>query len=135
MAGELIKLKREGAHYTLSGINRSYSRGVVFEGSISRAVTGRLNIRKRAMKTTHTISWSTLTYDAMPDGGLGLKDLEALVSSGLAYSLEVNRYPASGDWPEDFEVMFDPEDFSQSLVKLRGQGRRMWQVSVTLLEV
>lgn len=132
---ELLILRQGGTTYKLSEGGRTYSRGNVFVGSVSRAISGKLNIRQRARKTTHSITWPMLTYDTMPDGGMGLAELEGLVYSGLVYDLEVNRYSVSGDWPEEFQVMFDPESFSQSLVKLRGHGRRFWNVSVTLLEV
>ncbi len=136
MASEMLRLKSEsGTYHTLSEMNRAYSRSYEFVGSVSRAVTGKLNVRKRALKVVHSISWAMLTYDTALDGGIGLMDLEQLVFSGEVYTLEVNRYPASGDWPEQYQVMFDPESFSSSLVKLKGHGRRVWQVSVTLLEV
>lgn len=135
MAGELLVLKKDTNTYTLSEIGRTYGRGHYLEGSVSRAVTGKLNVRKRAYKTTHKVSWDMLTYDTAPDGGLGLKDLEALVYSGDVYTLEVDRYPASEDPVESFQVMFDPESFDYNLAKLRGHGRRVWRVSVTLLEV
>ena len=135
MAGEMLKLKKDGVVYLPSQINRTYNRGHVLIGSSSRAVTGKLNIRRRAIKTTHTISWSMLSYDEAPDGGFGLAQLEELVFSGEEFTLEVNRYPTSEDWPEEFQVKFDPESYSLTPVKLRGHHRRFWQVSVTLLEV
>lgn len=135
MAGELLVLKKDSNTYYLSEVARTYSRGHYLAGSVSRAITGKLNVRKRAYKTMHTVNWEMLTYDTAPDGGLGLKDLEALVYSGDVFTLEVNRYPVSGDPVESFSVMFDPESFEYELVKLRGHGRRVWRVSVTLLEV
>lgn len=116
--------------HVLSQVERTYRRGQVLVGSSSRAVTGKLNIRKRAVKTTHSISWAGLTYADEAGGAIGLASLAALVAAGGEYTLTVNLYGAN---PETFTVMFDPESFDFEVVQY--ESRELWQVSITLLEV
>jgi phage protein U len=116
--------------YILSQVERTYQRGQVLIGSSSRAVTGKLNIRKRAQKTTHSISWAGLTYSDESGGAIGLASLKTLVATGGEYTLTVNLY---GENEETFTVMFDPESFNFEVVQY--EGRELWQVSATLLEV
>jgi len=130
---EMLTLTKNSNNYVLSGINRSYSRSYFVAGTASRAIDGSLNYRIRALKTEHEISWSALTYDTAPDGGIGLAELEELMLAGGTYKLIVVRYDPSTE--ELFNVIFDPLSFPSDLVRLAGMKRRIWQVSIKLLEV
>lgn len=132
MAGEMLKLISGVNEYVLSGVNRRYERGYYFAGTVSRAVTGSLNLCKRALKTVHTVAWDDLPYDDTPDGGIGLADLRDLFMAGGVYTLRVQLFEGSLD-TESFDVIFDPEAFFFNLVP--GYGREFWRVSATFLEV
>lgn len=128
---DMLTLTDSTAHvHLLSQVERMYRRGHVLIGTSSRAVTGKLNIRLRATKTSHEITWAGLSYDDEAGGAIGLASLAALVAAGGEYTLTVNLY---GSNPETFTVMFDPESFSFEVIQY--EGRELWQVSVTLLEV
>ena len=133
MANELIKLTRNSVEYILSEVSRKYNCGFVFEGSVSRAVTGRVNVRTRAQKTVHNLSWDALTWDTAPDGGLGVDGLRALVYMGGVFSMIINQYKNGSQ--EAMDVVIDPESFRYELVPVRGLQRRIWRASLTLLEV
>jgi len=135
MAGEMLVLTHGETDYVLSAMYRSYRRSYHFEGYSSRSITGTLNILSRARKTIHTIEWAALPYDAAPDGGLGLADLEGLYLADEEYTLTVLRYAPSNE-REIFTVRFDPEEgFDSSLLPWVGMKRRFWRVKIMLLEV
>lgn len=134
MAGEMLRLTYGSTDYILSAVNRSYGRSYQFVGSSARAVTGRLNVRSRALKTVHNVEWAALPYDLAPDGGLGLSGLQELYLADVAYTLTVLLYAPSGE--ETFTVRFDPERGLQfNLLPWVGANRRFWRVSIALVEV
>jgi len=129
---EMLVLTKGSTNYVLSEVSRTYQRSQEVTGSASRSITGKLNYRTRAIKTIHNVTWDKLTYDEAPDNGIGLETLEALVRAGGEYTLTVSRYGVG--W-ETFTVVLDPASFTAELAKVRGMGRRLWRVSLTMLEV
>lgn len=132
MAGEMLILARGGSTHILSSVSRLYERSYEFSGAVSRAITGKLNLRRRALKSVHAISWDNLPYEDPADGGLGLADLVAVATAGGEYELTVRPYPGSHD-EEVFAVVVDPESIQFALVE--GFGREFWAASIVLLEV